>query len=48
MSRDRYKAVFQFTRFDNTETRQNHVSGTKDKLEVVLTSFLKLILKTRL
>jgi hypothetical protein len=34
--RDRKKSIFQFTRFDDIETRQNHVSATKNELEAIL------------
>jgi len=33
------KSLFQFTRFDDIETRKNHVSATKNELEAILPIF---------
>jgi len=34
-----YQSVFWFTSFDNAETRQNHTSATKDKLDAICSIF---------
>jgi hypothetical protein len=33
------KSIFHFTRFDDIETRQNHVSAMKNELEALLSIF---------
>lgn len=39
MSKNRYKSVFRFIKFDDTETRQNRISATKNKYEAIVSTF---------